>query len=118
MGSPPPKNMMKFAIVLCAFLAIAAANTVPETCKFEKEVISKLSKDLSALQPKGDGECSDGEGFACIGTILQTVMDCLGHVSNPIEILTCAQEVIGAGDACYDCICWIMSYVGVNCPTQ
>merc|ERR1712179_109964 len=88
MGTLSHKNIMKFVIVLCAVLAIAAANT----CQFEKDVISKLSKDLSALQPKGDGECSDGEGFACIGTILQTVMDCLGHVSNPIEILTCPRK--------------------------
>jgi len=107
---------MKFAVVLFAVLAIAAANTVPETCKFEKEVISKLAKDLSALQPRGDGECSDGEGFGCIGEILQAVMDCLGAFTNPIQILTCAQEAVGVASDCYDCVCWIMSYVGVNCP--
>merc|ERR1711890_170386 len=67
---------MKFIIVLFFALALAAASA-QDTCQLERNVVKKLAMDISArteVQPKGDGECSDGEGWACIGEILETVM--------------------------------------------
>merc|ERR1712203_1006043 len=82
-------------------------------------LIKKLAKEVSSHYPTDvspRGECSDGEGFACVGTILQTVWDCVSVSANPLAILACVQEIIGLGNACYDCICWVMSYIGYNCP--
>merc|ERR1712080_624294 len=62
-------------------------------------------------------ECSDGEGFGCIGEILGTVMSCIAAAGmNPVAVFTCVTGVINAASDCYDCICWVMSYAGIDCP--
>merc|ERR1712193_257403 len=107
--------IMKVLFVLCA----VSANAVPNTCHALDNLIKKLAKEASSHYPTDvhvRGECSDGEGFACVGTILQTVWDCVSISANPLAILACVQEIIGLGNACYDCICWVMSYIGYNCP--
>merc|ERR1712080_634330 len=87
MGSSLQNNSkMKFLLVLCIALTVAQAATTRDTCQFERNTIEKLAKDISArtqVQPKGDGECSDGEGFGCIGEILGTVMSCIAGRHEP-----------------------------------
>merc|ERR1711934_1138867 len=111
---------MKFLVVLCIAFAVAAAST-QNTCQVERDIAAKLAKDISArtqVQTRSvAGECSDGEGFACIGEILGTVMSCIGAVGlNPIAVFGCVTGIISAASDCYDCICWVMSYAGVTCP--
>merc|ERR1712113_968287 len=87
--------IMKVLFLLCAVVAAVSANAVPNTCQAHDNLIKKLAKEVSSHYPTDvspRGECSDGEGLACV------------------------QEIIGLGNACYDCICWVMSYIGYNCP--
>merc|ERR1712083_455343 len=92
--------IMKVLFLLCAVVAAVSANAVPNTCQAHDNLIKKLAKEVSSHYPADvsvRGECSDGEGFACVGTILQTVWDCVAISANPLSILACVQEIIGLG---------------------
>merc|ERR1712080_351249 len=72
-------TIMKVIILLCAVVAAVSANAVPNTCQVHKNLVDKLGKEASKHYPagaKGDGECSDGEGFTCIGEISSAVFTC------------------------------------------
>merc|ERR1711970_1197055 len=112
---------MKVLILLCAVVAVVSANAVPNTCQLSHNLVKKLANELSSHYPDAgppDGVCEDGEGFQCVGEIATTVMDCIGlGLTDPASILKCVQEAINAGSSCYDCVCWVMSYLGWECPT-
>jgi len=63
-----------------------------------------------------DGHCETGEGLTCSGTIIGPVMHCVETVGadNPQGIVQCVKNIIGTVD-CVDCICEVLSMVGVNC---
>merc|ERR1711890_130200 len=105
-------TIMKVIILLCA---VVAANAVPDTCQVHKNLVDKLGKEASKHYPagaKGDGVCEEGEGFTCIGEISSAVFTC---ATSP-NILTCIQGIIDSASDCYDCICWVVSYLGYECP--
>merc|ERR1712039_664438 len=57
------------------------------------------------------------EGWACSGEIVSVVMECITSIGtgNPLGIYQCVMDAIGAGSDCADCVCWVMSFVGVDC---
>merc|ERR1739844_281010 len=82
-----------------------------------------LAVEISSRQPRPeslsapDGVCEDGEGWACSGEIVNVVMECIAGIGtgNPLGIYQCVMDAIGAGSDCADCVCWVMSFVGVEC---
>merc|ERR1712055_243912 len=107
--------IMKVIVLLCAVVAAVSANAIPNTCQLSHNIVKKLATELSSHYP--DVTCEDGEGFACAGEIATTVMDCIASVgTDPDGIMKCVQEAITTAGDCYDCICWVMSFLGIECP--
>merc|ERR1712004_375702 len=108
-------NMKVIAIVLLVAVAVQAENCQVYRSGLEA-IFSKVPKPESLLTP--DGECSDGEGWGCIGEIATTVMDCIAEIGmDPAGVQKCVTDAIGTASDCYDCICWVMSSVGLSCPS-
>merc|ERR1712037_319979 len=120
-SNPKGKNKMKltFALVVVLF----AAATLADECQIYRGAVEKLAVEISSRQPRPeslsapDGVCEDGEGWACSGEIASVVMECITSIGtgNPLSIYQCVTDAIGAGSDCADCVCWVMSFVGVNC---
>merc|ERR1712001_39905 len=122
MGTRPKvKNTMKltFALVLVLF----AAATLAEECQIYRGAVEKFAAEIASRQTRPeslsarDGVCEDGEGWACSGEIASVVMERITSIGtgSPLGIYQCVMDAIGAGSDCADCVCWVMSFVGVNC---
>merc|ERR1712012_1027261 len=119
---------MKFSLAL---IGLFAAISMADDCQVESRINEKVYRtaaekfavELSSRQPRPeslsapDGVCEDGEGWACSGEIVSVVMECITSIGtgNPLGIYQCVMDAIGAGSDCADCVCWVMSFVGVNC---
>merc|ERR1712024_316119 len=114
------KKRMKLALMLVATFAAAS---MAEECQIYRGAVEKLAVEIVSRQTRPesrsapDGVCEDGEGWACSGEIASVVMECITSIGtgNPLGIYQCVIDAIGAGSACADCVCWVMSFVGVNC---
>merc|ERR1712203_992306 len=85
--------IMKVLFLLCAVVAAVSANAVPNTCQAHDNLIKKLAKEVSSHYPADvsvRGECSDGEGFACVGTILQTFGTASDFCQSSFHLGVCA----------------------------
>ena len=61
--------------------------------------------------PRTTDDCGWDTGLACAGDIGSAVLDCAGIFVNPLEIVSCVQDAIGAGHDCWPCICWVIEWV-------
>merc|ERR1711887_259294 len=66
--------------------------------------------DLPAL-PRSTEECDWDTGLACAGDIGQAVLDCAAIAANPLEVISCVEDIVGAGSDCWPCICWVIEWV-------
>jgi len=111
---------MKLVLVL---LGLLTAGALAEECQIYRKTVEKLALEISSRQTRPqslsdpDGVCEDGEGWACSGEILSVVLECITAIGtgNPLGIYQCVMDAIGAGSDCADCVCWVMSFVGINC---
>ena len=51
-------------------------------------------------------DCSE-----CFADILQAVGDCVSF-TDPAAIIKCVQDIIGAANPCYECICELITDIG------
>ena len=71
---------------------------------------SLLGEEVTGL-PRTTDECDWTSGLACAGDIGSAVLDCAGIFVNPLEIVQCVQDAIGAGHDCWPCVCWVIEWV-------
>ena len=51
----------------------------------------------------------DPRGCAgCVGTLAGTIVACLADLVDWPLVIVCVGGVLGTGDACYPCICWVI----------
>ena len=48
----------------------------------------------------------------CFVDILQAATDCFLITTNPLEIIACIQDIIGAANPCFNCICELITEIG------
>merc|ERR1739848_343251 len=117
--SSTSSTMMKLAVSLLVVAVVAMA----DDCQVYRDTLQKFTMEMAARQERPaslaapDGVCEDGEGWACSMEIVEVVMECIASIGtgNPLGIYQCVMDAIGAGSDCADCVCWVMSFVGVNC---
>merc|ERR1712183_299142 len=68
--------------------------------------------DLPDL-PRSTEECDWDTGLACAGDIGQAVLDCAAIAANPLEGISCVEDIVGAGLAFAGSLsgCWGMGTV-------
>merc|ERR1711993_189153 len=100
-------SKMKLYIVL-AFLATAAlATPTTKTCEQKNEVLKNALVNLAKKHPiQSKDDCSE-----CFADILQAVGDCVSF-TDPAAIIKCVQDIIGAANPCYECICELITDIG------
>merc|ERR1712024_17824 len=119
-------NMFKLAV----FLAVAAASPA-DMCMKEKgnmmtmaikkaEMMTKIrnanlsTQQLEAIfEPKGD--CDIVSGGICVAELTGVIMACIAEVGTGVGIAACVAEAIGVANDCYDCVCWVIEFLGFTC---
>merc|ERR1711970_1475210 len=108
-------NMMKILLLLVVLVAAVTANA---TCKKEKIEIDLLKTALINVgqhHPQTK-ECADGDGFFCVAELAGTIAACIAAgLTVGAELVGCIAAAIGTGHDCFDCICWVLSYMGIDC---
>merc|ERR1712098_425673 len=74
-----------------------------ENLKLKLRAGVKPEELISELPPSTD-DCGWSTGLSCAADIGWAVMDCVATVTNPANIMSCVEDVIGAGDSCWPCI--------------
>merc|ERR1712098_797086 len=91
------KNKMKVLLCLAVLFAVSQANDAMVKANLNKITDMKMENLKLRLS------CATSIGWA--------VWDCVGLVANPAEIMSCVEDVIGAGDSCWPCICWVIEWL-------
>merc|ERR1711892_21359 len=81
-----------------------------ENINLKKAAGEEVSAEFLGL-PRTTDDCGWDTGLACAGDIGSAVLDCAGIFVNPLEIVSCVQDAIGAGHDCWPCICWVIEWV-------
>merc|ERR1719477_92285 len=102
---------MKTFLAVLAVAAVVAGNVVPrDQCPLQGNLLERLAglqleninlktaagEAVTGL-PRTTDECDWTSGLACAGDIGSAVLDCAGIFVNPLEIVQCVQDAIGAG---------------------
>jgi len=112
-------------LAVLAVAAVAAGNVVPrDQCPLQGNLLQRLAaQQLENINlktaagepvtglPLSTDECDWTTGLSCAGDIGSAVLDCAGIFVNPLEIVQCVQDAIGAGHDCWPCICWVIEWV-------
>merc|ERR1711862_249234 len=121
MGSPHNEDLPCCSCVA----AVVAGNVVPrDQCPLQGNLLGRLAglqleninlktaagEPVTGL-PRTTDECDWTSGLACAGDIGSAVLDCAGIFVNPLEIVQCVQDAIGAGHDCWPCVCWVIEWV-------
>ena len=72
--------------------------------KFLGEEVSAASLGL----PPSTDDCNWQTGLTCVTDIGLAVWECSSVIANPLEIISCVEDAIGAGHDCWPCICWVV----------
>merc|ERR1719447_245120 len=122
-------EMFKLAVFL-AIVAVAAASPA-DMCMKEKgnilsmavkkaEMMTKIrSANLSTQQleaifePKAD--CGVVDGTVCVAELTGVILACVAEIPSGVGIAACVAEAIGVANTCYDCICWVIEFLGFTC---
>ncbi len=60
-----------------------------------------------------ESDCAD-----CALSLLDTVVDCISQTDTTEGIILCVEEAIGTADLCFPCICDVLAFFDVICPTK
>merc|ERR1711997_100846 len=110
------KDIMKTFLLLLCVVAAVSANAVGETCKNSKIENLLLKTALKNLNNNDvqTRECSNG--FWCVAELAGTIAACIAAgLTAGLEMVGCISAAIGTGHDCYDCICWVLQYMGIDC---
>merc|ERR1739838_81733 len=110
---------MKTFVAICTVLACVQGNAIgQQKCPVQgAEVFQRLARlqleninlrkaageevtPASLGLPASTDECDWTSGLSCAADIGWAVWDCSSVIANPLEIVACVQDVIGAGDDC------------------
>merc|ERR1711915_263667 len=117
------KNKMKVLLCLALLFAVSQANDAMVKANLHKITDMKMEnlklrlrngakmEDIIAEPPASTEDCGWATGLSCATSIGWAVWDCVGLVANPAEIMSCVEDVIGAGDSCWPCICWVIEWL-------
>merc|ERR1719412_1569224 len=102
--------MLKLFAIL-ALAAVVSANVVPNTCEAEKETIHQLAMIL----PGARADCGFTDGLWCVGEIGAVIAECVATGWTGVGLVGCVTGVIGAASDCFNCVCWVIEYLGFSC---
>ena len=60
-----------------------------------------------------ESDCAD-----CLISLTETIAYCILHTDTTEGIITCVEDAIGSADACFPCICDVLAFFDVICPTK
>eukprot|EP00091_Calanus_sinicus_P016894 TRINITY_DN36530_c0_g1_i1.p1 TRINITY_DN36530_c0_g1~~TRINITY_DN36530_c0_g1_i1.p1 ORF type:complete len:159 (+),score=63.08 TRINITY_DN36530_c0_g1_i1:71-478(+) len=78
-----------------------------ENINLKRAAGEEVSAASLGLPPSTD-DCDWGTGLTCVTDIGWAVWECSSVIANPLEIVSCVEDVIGAGHDCWACICWVV----------
>merc|ERR1711892_54557 len=81
-----------------------------ESINLKKAAGEEVTAESLGL-PRTQNECILDTGLACAAEIGSAVLDCYEIFVNPLEIMSCVQDAIGAEDDYWPCICWVIEYI-------
>merc|ERR1712168_1161798 len=59
------------------------------------------------FQSRSGSSCSVWKGLGCVTNIGFAVPGCLTSLTNPVSLAACVGGVVGAGNECLPCVCFI-----------
>merc|ERR1712001_51067 len=107
-------NMMKVLLLLVVLVAAVSANATCKKEKIEVDLLKTALKNIGTHHPEPK-ECGSGDGIWCVTELAGVIAECIATGWTGVGLVTCIGAAIGVGNDCYDCICWVLSYMGIDC---
>merc|ERR1712087_627195 len=114
-----PKTMKTCLILLaCLMMASASSMGTPETVtqienRILKTALAKVGK--TQMAEWSGSSCSAWEVAECAGSLAVTIAACVAAgITWGAELAGCIGAAVGTADACYECICDVIEFLGMG----
>merc|ERR1711963_1048420 len=109
MGSPNLRevdNMNKIflALFVFGFGVVAAQPAKQSQCAANEKAVTNLANLVDRV---AKGQVKD-DCLGCVAALTGTILGCALEVDTGIGIAACVAQIIGAGNTCIPCICFVM----------